>query len=70
MPLDVPLPQRHVDHRRLDVGVPHLLHDGSRKWDPLNLIFLVYFDLMSRFPSFYSEGSGEYFSINSSGYFS
>jgi hypothetical protein len=26
-------------------------HDGSQNWDPLNLIFPVYFDLMRRYPS-------------------
>lgn len=36
-------------------------YDGKRIRDHLNLIFPVYFDLMSRYPSFYSEGSREIF---------
>ena len=52
---DVRFPEGDVNHRRLDIGVTHRLHDGSGNWDPLNLIFPAYFELMTRFPTVCSE---------------
>ena len=31
------------------------LHDGSQIWDPLNLIFPAYFELMTRFSTVHLE---------------
>jgi hypothetical protein len=39
----------------------HRLHDGSRNWDHLNLIFPVYFDLMRQFSPISPEGAREVF---------
>jgi len=42
-------------HVHLKVGVSKRLHDCSRNWDHLNLIFPVYLKLMMGFPSFLAE---------------
>ena len=55
------LPEGHVDHSRLDVGVAHRLHDGEGNWEHLNLIFPVYFDLMRQFSPISPEGAREVF---------
>jgi hypothetical protein len=48
--LDVALPERDVIHGHLQIGVSKRLHDGDWDGDHLNLIFPVYFKLMTRFP--------------------
>ncbi len=55
---DMAFPERDIDHRRLDVGVPHRLHDGRGDWDHLNLIFPVYLKLMTGFPFLHLEDVG------------
>jgi hypothetical protein len=57
----VAFPKGFVNHIGLDIGVAHCLHDGSRNWDHLNLIFPVYMKLMMGFPSFQPEDAIGFF---------